>query len=275
MTRPLRIEVPDGIYHVTSRGNSGQPVFRDHVDRRMFLRTLARAIDRYGWRCLSYCLLGTHYHLLLQTPRPNLSIGMRHVNGVYAQRFNQRHERHGHVFQGRYKSVLVERDEHLLWLFRYIARNPVEAGLCSSAADWPWGSHPALLGIAPPDRLVDEDALALFGGDRERYGRFVDDTGEHDAPEPKGVILGSDAFVADNVPVEQPSREVARAEWQPLRPELEILFGVYEDRDEASARAYRDFGYRLQQIADHLGCSSKTVSRRLHAWEEEMSELET
>ena len=110
MARPLRIEFSGAIYHVTSRGHAGEDICLDDTDRALFLGVLAEVIHRFGWRCYAWCLMGNHYHVLIEMPKPNLSKGMRQLNGVYTQRFNRRHGRVGHVFQGRYQAILVERD---------------------------------------------------------------------------------------------------------------------------------------------------------------------
>ncbi len=133
-----RMEVPDGIHHVTARGNLRQTLFHDERDYRFFLRTLGEAAARFGWERYAACLMPNHYHVLLATPEPNLGAGMLLLNGSYARYFNVRHQTVGHVFQGPYRSRLVARDEHLLEALRYIALNPVRAGLASSCAGWRW-----------------------------------------------------------------------------------------------------------------------------------------
>ena len=114
MARPLRLEFPGAVYHVTSRGNARQAIVVDDADRTSFLTLLAHVIDRFGWRCHAYCLMDNHYHLLLETPKANLSQGMRQLNGRYTQAFNRRHQRVGHLFQGRFTAILVEKVAHLL-----------------------------------------------------------------------------------------------------------------------------------------------------------------
>jgi putative transposase len=136
MSRPLRIEIAGGTYHVTARGNSRLPIYKDATDGRVFLYTLGQVVSRFGWECLAYCLMRNHYHLVVGTPRPNLARGMRQLNGVYVQRFNRRHERGGSLFERRYGAVLIERDSHMLEVFRYVARNPVRAGLCARPESW-------------------------------------------------------------------------------------------------------------------------------------------
>jgi len=127
MARPLRIEFPGTVYHVTSRGNARQNVVADDRDRNRFLSVLAQVVDRYGWLCHAYCLMDNHYHLLIETPQPNLSLGMRQLNGRYTQMYNRRHERVGHLFQGRFTAILVEKEAHLMELCRYVVLNPVRA----------------------------------------------------------------------------------------------------------------------------------------------------
>jgi REP element-mobilizing transposase RayT len=157
MARPLRLEYEGAVYHVTSRGNAREAIFRVDPDRELFLEVLGATVERFGWVCYAYCLMTNHYHLLLETPEPNLSRGMRHLNGVYTQGFNRRHMRVGHVLQGRFKSIVVEKESHLLELARYVVLNPVRAKMVRSARDWPWSSYRATagLGVAPPFLDVD------------------------------------------------------------------------------------------------------------------------
>jgi len=127
MSRPLRIEFTGAVYHITSRGNGRQDIFFEDKDRRVFLDLFWEIVKRERWICYAYCLMSNHYHLLIETKRPNLSRGMRQLNGAYAQKFNYMHDKVGHVFQGRYKSILVDRDNYLLELCRYVVLNPVRA----------------------------------------------------------------------------------------------------------------------------------------------------
>jgi len=140
MPRPPRLEVPGGLYHITTRGNRRQAIFGDDVDRRRFLDLFDRAQRRHGWRELAYCLMSNHYHLLVETPVPTLSKGMHYLNSVYARRFNERYDVDGHLFEARFGSVLVETEAHFRRVLDYIAFNPVRAGLCSHPAEWPWSS---------------------------------------------------------------------------------------------------------------------------------------
>lgn len=150
MSRPLRLEFPGAVYHVTSRGDRREPIYRDDADRVEHLAVLEHALDRFDAEVLAYCLMGNHYHLVLHTRQGNLSRLMRHLNGVYTQRFNQRHGLVGHLFQGRYKAIPVDRDAYLLALCSYVERNPVAAGLVAAAEHWVWSSCRAHLGQATP-----------------------------------------------------------------------------------------------------------------------------
>ena len=143
MARPLRLEFAGAIYHLTARGNRREDIFEDNVDREVFLSVLEKVCDTYNWVCHAYCLMSNHYHLLIETPDGNLSKGMRQLNGVYTQAHNRKHGRSGHVFQGRYKAIVVEKEAYLLELCRYIVLNPVRAGMVRSAKDWPWSSYRA------------------------------------------------------------------------------------------------------------------------------------
>jgi len=152
MVRPLRIEFTGALYHVTARGNQRTTIFLDDEDRREWLEIVARTSERFQWTIHAYCQMGNHFHLLVQTPRPNLARCMRHLNGVYTQRFNRHHFRCGHLLQGRYHAVIVDEETYLLEVSRYILLNPVRAGLVPHAADWQWSSYRATCGqqAAPP-----------------------------------------------------------------------------------------------------------------------------
>src|SRR5258706_13467348 len=178
MSRPLRLEYSGAVWHVTSRGNDRQKIFGDDADREIFISLLGRTVDLFRWRLHAYVLMGNHYHLLVETPEPTLSRGMRQLNGLYTQRFNRRHRRVGHLFQGRFKAILVDKDAHLLELGRYVVLNPVRAALRKSAAAWIWSSYRATAGIEnAPAWLETRATLESFGSSRsraiEKYRAFV------------------------------------------------------------------------------------------------------
>jgi REP element-mobilizing transposase RayT len=161
MARHNRIQFAGAHYHVGDRGNAKATVFHSDEDRHQFLATLADVVERYGWRCSSYCLMTNHYHLTLTTPEPNLGAGMGRLNQLYAQWFNRRHDRVGHLFQERYWCDVLETEAHLFAAVRYIVENPVRAGLCAGAQDWRWSSARAAAGLAPVPAFLDLSVLVL------------------------------------------------------------------------------------------------------------------
>jgi putative transposase len=274
VARSLRIEYPGAVYHVTSRGNARGALYRSDGDRALFLETLACVVSRYRWLCHAYCLLGNHYHLIVETPRPSLSLGMRRLNSTYAQAFNRRHGRVGHLFQGRYKAIIVEKERHLLELCRYVVLNPVRARLAATAGEWPWSSYRATAGEAEgPAFLTTAWVLGHFGERaetaRRRYRVFVSEgLGQEPWRELHAQLyLGSDEFLRRLTPATEPLADVPRRQQNPLPASLAVLFATHGER--AAAIAHRDHGYRLREIADFLGLHSSTVSRRLRRLEEQ------
>ena len=172
MPRKPRAELAGGVHHVFARGNGRQAIYLDDVDRRAYLAMLARVAGHREWRCLGYCLMDNHVHLLIETPRPNLAAGMQWLHGRFAQHFNGRHGRSGHVFQGRYGSVLMLSQAQVWMAIAYIARNPGAAGLCARPAEWPWSSHRAVIGATAVPWLDHERLLShydsLGGGEPSR-----------------------------------------------------------------------------------------------------------
>ncbi len=272
MARPLRIEFPGAAYHVTGRGNAQRAVFEDDADRERFLGTLEKSAGRFGLVLHGFCLMGNHYHLLVETPDAGLGRAMRDLNGVYTQAFNRRHGTSGHLFQGRYKAILVQRDAHLLELARYVVLNPVRAGLCKRADQYRWSSYRATAGLDPAPRLLTVEWLLSQLGSRpararERYRAFVaEGLGVDPFADLHGAVLGSEQFVADATARIDSAPEVPRKARSPLRPSLADLFE--QDGERAVLSAYRDHGYRLTEIAAQMGCHPATVSRRLRMLEE-------
>lgn len=279
MARPIRIEYPGALYHVTARGDGRQAIFRDDGDRERFLAILAGVVALRKWVCHAYCLMGNHYHLVVETPEPNLSRGMRSLNGEYTQAFNRRHRRPGHVFQGRFKAVLVEKERHLLELCRYVVLNPVRArGMgAKRPEDWTWSSYRATAGLsdAPPFLSVG-GVLRRFGRNRNeahvRYRAFVEAGRGVRSPlagARGGLILGDDGFLANMGQVitdKKATREHPRMQRHVTRPSLRALFPeeALRDRsvrDEAIRMAYVEHGYKLKDIGDHLGLHYASVSR--------------
>lgn len=281
MARPLRIEYPGAVYHITSRGNARGNIYVDDADRKIFLEVLAAVIEKYNWLCHAYCLMDNHYHLLLETPDPNLSLGMRQLNGVYTQRTNRRHHRVGHVFQGRYKSILVEKNEHLLELCRYIVLNPVRAGLVGTQEKWKWSSyHATAYAVKKPGFLSVEWLLGQFARGkneaRKAYRKFVADGIEKTEENPwkkliGQIVFGGSDFVADiqsRVDEAREIGEIPRSQRFPGRPSLKNLFRdniitTKSERNEQIKVAHLQYGYSLKEIADQLQIHYTTVSEVL------------
>ena len=281
MTRPLRIEFPGAIYHVTSRGNARRKIFLEEEDRNDFLVTLAWVIERFGWVCHAYCLMGNHFHLMIETPEPNLSRGMRQLNGVYTQGFNRNHRKVGHLFQGRFKSILIERDSYLLELCRYVVLNPMRAKMVKSPDEYAWSSYRPTMGLAPiPPGLSIDWVLGQFAKTksvaRKRYAAFVLEGMGQASPWKalKGqVLLGSDAFVEKLAPALGSSeliKEIPKRQRKLHRPVLKQLLSAQttrEARNRAMAKAYLGHGYTLSEIGREIGLHYATVSRIIKAVE--------
>ena len=282
MARPLRIEYPSAIYHVTSRGNARRKIFLDDEDREVFLATLAWVVERFNWVCHAYCLMDNHFHLMIETREPNLSRGMRQLNGVYTQRFNRRHRKVGHLFQGRFKAILVERDSYLMELCRYVVLNPVRAKMVKSPQDHAWGSYRATMGLAPISPALSIDwLLGQFAKTksvaRQRYAAFVLAGVGQPSPweELKGqVLLGSEGFVEKLGPalgVSETIVEIPKRQRKLHRPTLKQLLGAAESREarnRAMAKAYLELRYTLTEIGQEAGLHYATVSRIIKALEE-------
>jgi len=175
MPRPLRIQFPGAVYHVMNRGNGRQAIFADATDAQRFIELLAEIAAPLDWRCYAYCLMTNHYHLLVQTPQANLWQGMHMLNSRYVKAFQRRCGRGGHLLERRYRPILVERQEYLQEVARYVVLNPVRAGICERAEDWPWSSYRATAGLAPrPSFLTTKWLLGSFGGSVRRYREFVE-----------------------------------------------------------------------------------------------------
>ena len=285
MARPLRIEYPGALYHVTSRGNARDRIFQDDQDKRAFLSVLGSVIEKYHWFCHAYCLMDNHYHLLVETPDGNLSRGMRQLNGVYTEKFNTTHKRPGHIFQGRYKAILVDKDSYLLELNRYIVLNPVRAHLVERPEDWVWSSYCATGGLSEsPGHLTVDWILGMFAEQRKvaqrQYRDFVLQGLRNESPwaHVRGqILLGNESFVErfrDRVGNQDEIQEISREQRYAGRPELRQLFAAQTAKDRkkrapAIRQAHVQYGYTLKEIADHLGIHYTTVSKIVHQAEEE------
>ena len=297
MARPLRLEHAGAIWHVTARGNRKEDIFLDDGDRKALLANLAVTAETYRWRIHAWVLMTNHYHLLLETPEPNLSRGMHRLNGPYSQGFNKRHGRVGHVLQGRYKAILVERESHLLELTRYVVLNPVRAAMVKRADDYPWSSYLQTLGrVQSEDWLETDWTLLHFGrerqGARERFRDFVAEgmaTDYRPWKELAGqVYLGSEAFrqgVTKLLAARSPLIDVPRAQRALMpRPSLDqilravsVAFEMNANRVRTRKRgparkafallARRSAAAPLRDIGDALGVTPWSASHAASAGE--------
>ena len=246
MTRPLRLEFAGALFHLTARGDRQESIFLDDRDRRRFLELLGKEIQQQGWLCYAYCLMDNHYHLLIETPQANLVRGMRRLNGVYTQWFNRRRKKSGHVFQGRYKSILVDKDNYLLELCRYIVLNPVRAEMVKAPGEWGWSSYRASVGASVvPKWLAVDEVISLFSGGRSNYRKFVmEGIGQGTVWEglTGQIYLGGESFLermqdmADGKPV----RGVAKVQRQPRMAKAPEILG----------RVAQEFGIAVERVLE-------------------------
>lgn len=278
MPRPPRIEFPNALYHVTSRGNRQAPIFHDTRDRHSLLDILSDVLPRFDAAMLAYCLMGNHYHFVLQTRRANLSQLMREINGPYTQAFNARHGCVGHVFQGRYKAIVVDTDAYLADVCRYVELNPVRAGLASNAAEWPWSSYLAHVGRrAAPAWLA---TAILHGHLLRRVPVSIEDRREaaflyeRHVQEGMGVdlwrdglrddlFLGDETFAYQALAQAGLGTERAARDNGPARARqrLEDYLSPLHTRGESMRRAHVDGGLTMTEIARQAGVSVSVVSR--------------
>jgi putative transposase len=277
MARPLRLELAGALYHVTSRGDGREDIFLSDEDRIAWLETLAEVCKRFNWACHAYCQMTNHYHMVIETPDANLSKGMRQLNGVYTQRFNRTHGRVGHVFQGRFKAILVDKDSYLLELARYVVLNPLRAKMVRRLELWPWSSYLATCGQAPkPDWLQADFVLAQFATQRARaiakYVTFVHEGAKLPSvwEQLQGqVYLGSESFVKkmQTLVGTKPSlTEIPRAQRRVLKRALTDFADAHK-RNDAIALAYLSGHHTMAAIAEHFGLHYTSVSRLVKAYE--------
>jgi putative transposase len=275
MARPLRLQFDGALYHVTSRGNAREDIFDDDADRHAFLECLGKVVQRFHWLCHAYCLMDNHYHLVIETPEANLAQGMRQLNGIYTQRYNRRHRAVGHLFQGRYKAILIQKESHLQEVCRYVVLNPVRAKAVKKVEQWKWSSYRGTAGLSNcPPWLTVEWVLSQFGKERQHaashYRRFVRE-GIAGPSIWEGVraqvLLGGEDFVEKlkgYVKGYEDIAEIPRSQRYVSRPSLKKLFDgkrAKATRDTVIGQAVHRHGYSQREVADWLGLHYATVSR--------------
>ncbi len=279
MARPLRIEYPGALYHITSRGNAKQDIFLDVEDRKMFLRILTKVVREHEWKCYSYCLMSNHYHFLVETPKANLSRGMHMLNCIYAQKHNERHERVGHLLQGRFFSVIVDKEEYLLEVCRYIVLNPVRAGMVEDPAQCRWSSYRDITGKRKAAPFLDVSyVLSLFSqpgrSGVDEYRSFVLAGLEIDLwSNLRGrLILGNEQFamrLQERIGDIEICKGIRKKERFAGRPDLSTIFcnnvTCKHERNGRIVEAYCDHGYTQREIADHLHFHYSTICRIINS----------
>jgi REP element-mobilizing transposase RayT len=284
MARPLRITYPGAFYHVTSRGNERKAVFKSKRDREKFLEYLESATQRYDARIHTYCLMNTHYHLLLETPSGNLSQIMRHINGAYTTYFNVKRDRSGHLFQGRYKAILVDIDEYAKELSRYIHLNPVRAKMVVIPEEYDWSSYKFYIGKQRSASWLYRDfILGYFGkkvsGAQKRYQSFVNALVAQEYSSPldevvSSTLLGSADFIAyikrnfllsKKTDKELPALKelVKKPSMQDIFEEVELVFTNDKvlSRNVKMYLCQRYTGNKLKEIGLHFGIGESGVSQ--------------
>ncbi len=275
MARPLRLEFPGALYHVTSRGNERRPIFRSDRDRRAFLDFLGQAAKRFGWSITAYVLMTNHFHLVVQTPDPNLSRGMHWFNSSYAGWFNRSKKRCGHLYQGRFKAPLIEREAYFAEVLRYVVLNPVRAKMVERPEDYKWSSYRATAGLeAAPDWLDVKSALAFFHPDRSTaqadYREFVlAKIGVDDCLWDKltnGIFLGTEEWarkVRKIVETEPRSTDHPRTQRAVGRPEMhEIVDAVGKAAGTTAASVRETRGSILRRLAAWIGWHEGLITLR-------------
>ena len=268
MVRPLRLHAPGEFYHVMSRGNGKQTIFRDVVDYERYLDLLEMTTARFDVRCASYCLMRNHLHLLLQPHSDPLCRMMQQLNSTYSLWFNKRHKRIGHVLQGRYRAHLIDSTSYFLRALRYILRNPADAGYVAEPVDWVWSSCRATVGLCEIPAFLDLSHLwVILGSDQksrgaERISAYIAERVDEDIAMQR-LLVGPKEFLEKCDPLLEATRRVSDftvAERFAARPRLSELLPIWhDDRNSAIARAFYEHRYTLKEIADHLHRPVATV----------------
>ena len=279
MARPLRLEFSNALYHVTSRGDRREDIFLSDEDRNDWLEVLGNVCTRFNWVVHAFCQMTNHYHFLVETVDGNLSGGMRQLNGEYTQRFNRRHNLVGHLFQGRYKAILVQKEAYLLELTRYVVLNPLRAHMVESLEDWRWSSYPFIAGQEAPPLWLDTDwLLGQFGSQRGKaikaYRQFVMEGSGLPSPMSNTrhqLLLGDNAFIERHWQTKSPEelREFSKAHRRTLALSLNEYQIRHPNRDQAIAQAYLSGAYTMAEIGQHFGIHYMTVSRAVRKFEKD------
>lgn len=279
MARPLRIEFPGALYHVTASGDRREHIVQDDDDRERLLHVLGQGLARFDAQALAYCVMDNHYHWVLRTHRANLSQLMRHINGVYSQAFNRRHGLVGHLFQGRFKAIVVDRDAYLLEVCRYVELNPVRAAMVAAPQDWPWSSYRAHVGLCPSPPWLDTAGLhgLVLGHDahtalqrRQAAKAYADlvaagrDVKLWDQGLRQQIYLGDEDFVERVQRAIEPQQARAKAiprAQRSMPKTLQAWLAECASRELALWHAYTDSGISMTAMASELGLTVGRISQ--------------
>jgi len=275
MARPLRLEFPDALYHITCRGNEQRAIFRSDRDRKAFLGFLAETVRRFGWSITAWVLMTNHFHLVIQTPQPNLSQGMHWFNSAYVGWFNRIHKRSGHLYQGRFKAFLVEKEAYFAEVLRYVVLNPVRAHMVERPENYKWSSYRATAGLdAAPDWLDLDSVFPLFHDDREsapsNYQEFV--CAKIDSEDclwdklTNRIFLGTEAWTKDMrkvVETKPRSTDHPRAQRAVGRPQMHTIVDAVAKAAGTSAASIRETrGSLLRRLAAWIAWHEGLITLR-------------
>ena len=274
MARPLRPEYAGAVYYVSSVGNRGQSVFQNSADGNAWIEILESVCGRFGCRCFGYCLMSDGYHLVIETPKPNLSKAVRQLNGVYTQRSNRLHDTDGHVFRGRYKSIVVEKEKYFLPLIAHIFLLPLRAGFVKHPNQFKWSSCRYLYGKDEAPEYIDLEWFSEgFSSDTDSFDEFLEETRSRDviSETRKQIYLGDDEFielVQEKTKKGTPSKDIPRYQLtKPVSSVLNDLGRSGHSRDEAIAKTYLTGDYTLREVADAVSVHYSVVSKIVSEYE--------
>lgn len=274
MARPLRPEYAGAIYYVSSVGNRGQSVFQNSADGNAWIEILEGVCGRFGCRCFGYCLMSDGYHLVIETPKPNLSKAIRQLNGVYTQRSNRLHDTDGHVFRGRYKSIVVQKEEYLLPLMAHIFLLPLRAGFVKHPNQFKWSSCRYLYGKDEAPEYINLEWFSEgFSSDTDSFDEFLEESSSRDviSETRKQIYLGDDEFielVQEKTKKSSSSKDIPRYQvTKPVSSVLNALAGSGHSRDEAIAKTYLTGDYTLREVADAVSVHYSVVSKIVSEYE--------
>lgn len=274
MARPLRPEYAGAIYYVSSVGNRGQSVFQNSADGNAWIEILEGVCGRFGCRCFGYCLMSDGYHLVIETPKPNLSKTIRQLNGVYTQRSNRLHDTDGHVFRGRYKSIVIQKEEYLLLLMAHIFLLPLRAGFVKHPNQFKWSSCRYLYGKDEAPGYIDLEWFSEgFSSDMSAFDEFLEENSSRDviSETRKQIYLGDDEFielVQEKIKKGSRSKDIPR--YQVTKPVSSVLNGLARSghsRNEAIAKTYLTGDYTLREVADAVSVHYSVISKIVSEYE--------